>query len=316
MHLQRLRYFVGVAESLNFTKAARGLHVTVPALSRQIRQLEEELEVQLFQRNRRRVILTAIGNILLQQARGLLAQAAEIEQNLRLAHKGVVGTVKVGVGPGVEAKLSRLMLEHAQQFPSVEVQCHEILSEQQPAALQSREIDIGFLRTPVAAADLCSQYLFDERLVVLLNRESWLAKGQPAHLCVKDLAQESLVLHDRNSSSILYDKILDLYRQAGVKPRVVHQGTLLHYPIFVASGKGVAIAAESVYTGTDNKVVMIPLDDPAAQLPISIAWRRDESSAAVLALLDAAQKVFAPGANEAPPQEPEAEICVKACNGA
>jgi len=295
MDLQRLRYFIGVADCLNFTKAARGLHVTVPALSRQIRQLETELEVQLFWRNRRRVVLTAIGHLLLQQARALLAQAAQIEQTLRLAQKGVVGTVNVGLSPGVGAKLSTLMLEHNEQFPSVQVQCHEMMSEEQAIALRNGQIDVGFLRTPVVASDLCSEHVFDEKLVVLLNRDKWLAKEQPSRLCINDLAQEPLVLHERSSSSYLYDKILDLYRAAGVKPQVVHQGPLLQYPIFVANGKGVAIAAESVSTGTDNKLVMVPLDDPAAQLAVNLVWRRDETSTTVLALLQTARKVFAIG---------------------
>jgi DNA-binding transcriptional LysR family regulator len=292
MDLQRLRYFIGVAESLNFTNAARGLHITVPALSRQIRQLEEELEVQLFWRNRRHVALTAIGHVLLQQARGLLAQATQIEQTLRLAQKGDLGMVKIGIGTGLSIKLSAVLLEHSQRFPFVQVQCEEIVSEQQAPALRNGHIDVGFLRAPAVGGELSSEYVFDERLVALLNRDSWLARKQPSHISVKDLAQEPLLLHDRSSSSQLYDKILDLYRQSGVSPQVVHQGPLLQYPLFVANGKGVAIAPESVYTGTDNKIVVVPLDDPGAQFAVSMVWRKEETSALVLALMESARRVF------------------------
>src|ERR1700733_5846682 len=101
MELRQLRYFIAVAEHLSFSKAAQQLHVTVPPLSRQIRQLEEEFEVRLFVRDRKHVALSDAGRLFLREAKGLVTQAARMSDSVRLAKSGAAGLVRIGVGPAL-----------------------------------------------------------------------------------------------------------------------------------------------------------------------------------------------------------------------
>src|ERR1700691_6333100 len=101
VELRHVRYFIAVAEYLNFSKAAEQLHIAQPPLSRQIRQLEEDLGVTLFLRSKRRVELTKAGQAFLEEARKLIVQAGHAAQAARHAQKGESGTVRVGVASGL-----------------------------------------------------------------------------------------------------------------------------------------------------------------------------------------------------------------------
>src|SRR5271167_4497410 len=146
MELRQLRYFIAVAEHLSFSKAARQLHVTVPPLSRQIRQLEDEFDVKLFVRDRRHVTLTDAGRLLLQEAKVLVAQTARVSDSVRMAKYGSVGLLKIGIGPGLGERVSSVLIEHSRKFPAVEVQCRDVFSSAQYKELPDGDLDVGFLR--------------------------------------------------------------------------------------------------------------------------------------------------------------------------
>src|SRR5271170_6876522 len=116
MELRQLRYFIAVAERLSYSKAAQHLHITVPPLSRQIRQLEEELGVQLLVRDRRGVALTDAGRMLLREAKSLATQTEHVLECVRLAKMGETGRVRVGIGLALGERISRVLIEHSKQF--------------------------------------------------------------------------------------------------------------------------------------------------------------------------------------------------------
>ncbi|MGH9685983.1 MAG: LysR family transcriptional regulator, partial [Candidatus Acidiferrales bacterium] len=219
MELRQLRYFIAVAECLSFSRAAEELHITVPPLSRQIRQLEEEFSVQLFVRNRRRVILTDTGRLFLREARMVAEQMARFTNCARQAKHGEAGTVRIGIGLHLGERLSRAVVEHSGQFPRVEIQSTGIFSSLQSAALVEGKIDVGFLRPPVDRVHLKSELLFEERLVVLVNRANPLAKRKSVR--IRDLAAETLLLQDRRASASLHDKVIELFARAGVSPEIL-----------------------------------------------------------------------------------------------
>jgi DNA-binding transcriptional LysR family regulator len=292
MELQRLRYFVSVAECLSFSAAARRMHLTVPTLSRQIFKLEEELEVQLLARNRRQVSLTPAGELLLREASNLLSQSDKIEHSVRLAHKGDAGSVRIGFATGLAPSIGPILVEHGRMFPTVELQCTEMVSEAQEEALRQRKIDVGFLRLPLDTDKVRSEPLFEERLVVLVHQDNPLAQRRPKSLRLKDLMDQPLLLHERDSASALYDKIVELLRQSGLTPQIVHQGPITHYPLMVATGKGVAIGAGMVHALFEPPVVAIPLAEGGSKLPVHLAWRKEETAASVRAFLNSARRVF------------------------
>ena len=146
MELRQLRYFIAVAENLSFSRAAQQLHITVPPLSRQIRQLEDEFDVRLFIRDRRHVTLSDAGRLFLREARSLISQAGRMTDSVRMAKCGSVGLVRIGVGPALGERVGRVVVEHGRQFPAVEVQCRDILSSAQYQSLFDGQIDVAFLR--------------------------------------------------------------------------------------------------------------------------------------------------------------------------
>ena len=166
MELRHVRYFIAVAEHLNFSKAALQLHIAQPPLSRQIRQLEDEIGVALFVRNKRRVELTQEGHAFLEEARKLIVQAGHATEAARHAQKGESGAVRIGVASGLGGVVSRVVAEHSKRFPAIDIACKDIFSAFQNEALCRREIDVGFLRPPVDQANLDCELLLDRKSVV------------------------------------------------------------------------------------------------------------------------------------------------------
>jgi DNA-binding transcriptional LysR family regulator len=155
MELRHLRYFVAVAEELNFSRAAQRLHIAQPALSNQIKALETELGVQLLERTRRIVRLTEAGKTLLADARPLLADAQTAELHARGAQKGKTGTIHIGyVLTTANARLASIIKAFRQEYPGVMPDLAQLATGLQIAGLRSRQLDIGFVRPPVNAPEL------------------------------------------------------------------------------------------------------------------------------------------------------------------
>ncbi len=297
MELRQLRYFIAVAERLSFSKAAQHLHVTVPPLSRQVRQLEEEFGVQLFVRDRRSVTLTDAGRALLREAKILVTQSAHVTDCVRLAKCGEAGLVKIGIGMGLGEPISRILVEHSKQFPAVDLQYRDMFSSWQNKALIDGDIDVGFLRPFVDSAYLMTEVLFQENFVVHLSRTNPLAKRRT--LKIKDLAAETLLLPNRGGSTGLYDKTLELYAEAGVTPNIVHVALdpVPHSDtqiVLLTCLKGIFIMPDelSCRPAQGSEVVAVPLDEPNAKMDVHVAWRKGEKATTVLALVESARRIY------------------------
>ena len=306
MELRQLRYFIAVAERLSFSKAAQHLHVTVPPLSRQIRQLEEEFGVQLFLRDRRKVALTDAGRTLLREAKILVTQSVHVTDCVRLAKCGEVGSVKIGIGMGLGEPISRALIEHSKRFPKVDLQFRDMFSSWQNKALLDGDIDVGFLRPLVDSIHLTTEVLFQESFVVHLSRTNPLAKRKT--LRIKDLAGETLLLPNRGASTALYDKTNEMYAEAGISPKIVHvaMDPVPHSDtqiVLLTCHKGIFIMPDEVACrpASGSEIVAVPLDEPNAKIDVLMAWRKAEKSAAVFAFLDTARRVFRTPAKCCPP---------------
>ncbi len=302
MELRQLRYFIAVAECLSFSRAAEELHITVPPLSRQIRQLEDEFDIQLFVRNRRRVILTDAGRLFLREAKTLDQQMRQFTDSIRLAKHGEAGTVRIGIGLHLGERLSRAVMEHSERYPLVEIQTTGIYSSLQSSALTEGKVDVGFLRPPVDRIHLHSEPLFEEHLIVLVSRANPLAKRKSVR--VRDLAGETLLLHDRAASASLHDKILDLFARAGVTPEIVQLsgGPLPSDDVqrlLLAAHRGIFVVADEapVRAELGCAATAVPLDEPDARVEVHMAWRKGENSGAVLAFLESVRRSFGRGGN-------------------
>lgn len=300
MELRHLRYFVAVAEDLNFTKASQRLHIAQPPLSRQIRQLEDELGIQLFIRDRKRVTLTDAGQAFLKEAKSLIAQTARVLDSARRMQNGEAGIVRIGIAAGLGELVNRVIAQHSKRFPGVELQGKDIFSTLQNEALRDRKIDVGFLRPPIDPVNVMSEELLKERFVVLVSKSNPLSKHKTLHL--KQLINEPLLLHERNVSSGVYDRVLGLYHRAGITPNVVHTATGPYEEagaILVASGKGIYLGVGEVvaHPACGSQVAVVPLDEPGAAMAVHVAWRKEERSPAVLSFLDSVRREVKTGQN-------------------
>jgi DNA-binding transcriptional LysR family regulator len=295
VELRHVRYFIAVAEYLNFSKAAQQLHIAQPPLSRQIRQLEEDLGVTLFLRNKRHVALTKAGQLFLEEARKLVVQAGHAMEVARHAQKGESGIVRIGIGSGLGGVISRAVFEHRRRLPAIDIECRDVFSSFQNEALRKSEIDIGFLRPPIDQINLDCELLFEEEFVVVLPRTHHLAKRR--FLRLKDIADDPLIVFDRSFSSGLYDKILGLYSRQGMTPHLTVTHVEAHEEagaIMVASGKAIFMGVGAIVNRSVSGIdlVSIRLNEPEAKIEVYMAWRKSEQSTAVFSFLDSSRRVL------------------------
>ena len=295
MELRHVRYFLAVAEYLNFSKAAQQLHIAQPPLSRQIRQLEDDLGVALFLRNKRHVELTKAGHVFLDEARKLVVQAGHAAEAARHAQKEESGLVKIGIASGLGGAVARVVAEHCTRFPSINIECKDVFSALQNEALHKGEIDVGFLRPPVDQFNLDCELLFEEEFVVVLPKAHRLA--QRKFVRMKDIADEPLIIFDRSFSSGLYDKILGLYSRQGLTPHFAVTHVEAHEEagaIMVASGKAIFVGAGAIVTRSVDGIELasVRLKEAEAKIEVYMAWRRDKESTAVFSFLDSVRRVF------------------------
>jgi DNA-binding transcriptional LysR family regulator len=209
-----LRSFLVLSEQLHFRRAAETLHVSQPALSKQIRRLEDQLGGPLLIRRSRGVHLTSAGQVLQQHARQVIEDSESAERITRLALKGEAGALRVGFGIAVLARgLPNLMLRFRKRFPIVDLSVRNMSTSDQIQALTDRRIDVGFVRLPIRTRDIETIPIVKERLMIVLSDGS-------AHDAKKGLAALSnapFIIPCRADSASFYDHVFRTCRAAGFK---------------------------------------------------------------------------------------------------
>ncbi len=292
MELRQLKYFVTVAEELNFRRAAEKLYMEQPPLSRQIRKLEKELEVELFHRSKKfGVTLTDAGKALLNEAKLTLAQAeraAQAVQQTKLHNKLTIGFSICTFNQ----LLPNLVQTFHQQFPDVNVTLTEMSQTAQIQALLDRKIDIGFVHAPISHRDLQTVTIYSESLLVALPptvtiySESLLVALPPNHPMVdrdqielRSLADEPFLLCTESVKPDLYSQILQLCAQAEFQPKIVQEASPPEVLLgLVASGMGISLIVANVKTRHTAEVVYRPLTVPTPILAIAAAWHQNALS--------------------------------------
>ncbi len=171
-------------------------------------------------------------------------------------------------------------------YPGVEIVLTELVSMEQPAALEQGDIDVGILRRVPMGPELIYEELRKDRLVVYMARDHPLA--QLRHIEVERLREEPLVYTPRAISPDLFDQVLGMFLSRGFSPRIVQEATQLRTVLaLVAAGIGVTVAVESLKPVAGRHVVTRALDDPAAWVSVGLAWNRDDHNPAVPAFLQA-----------------------------
>jgi DNA-binding transcriptional LysR family regulator len=262
--LRRLRYFLTVADEQNFTRAAERLHVAQPALSRQLRLLEQDLGVELMRRTTHTFELTDAGEYLLEHGRELVQQAEALDRTLRSFAAGSAGRIVVAYGTSAGYDTApRLLTAIGERLPELEVSTRVLSVDEIVAGLGDGAIDVGIVRCPPAAAGVESWLLRLEPQGVLVPDSHPLA-GEP-EVRLDALRGETVLLHHRDANPGHYDAVLELLARAGVEPRVEVRDVSVdfqHTPVL--RGRAVAIVGESTRVSVHPRLTWVPLRQPAA----------------------------------------------------
>jgi DNA-binding transcriptional LysR family regulator len=292
MELRHLRYFVAVAEELSFTRAAARLHIGQPPLSQQIQALEHEIGARLFERNKRRVLLTEAGRLFLADARRMLALSEQAKETARRAHLGEAGELRVGFtfSTPFTPLFAKVVRRYRQQYPGVLLTFQEMATSPQLAKIEARELDVGFVRpaSMPLPSTVALTMLRRDPLRLVLPADSPLARKKA--VTVKDLTDQAFVVFPKEAGTGIYHQIQDMCRAAGFAPNIAMEAgepsTIIG---LVAAGCGISVLPSSFEGIHMDGVVYRPLVDAAATTSMLLARHADGGGPLVDAFVAIAQ---------------------------
>lgn len=287
LELRHLHYFLAVAEVLHFGKAALRLRVAQPALSQQIRQLEEIMGVTLFTRTSRVVELTEAGRSFQSRARELVVRlSADIDDARRIA-RGESGRIDLAFVSSAAGMLSALIRRFALERPGITVTMHEGFTADVLSQLQRGTVDIGAVRDGEAREGLTLTPIFEEPYVAVLPATHPLAAAR--HVSAVQLVGTPLVLFPQAAGLYAYERNLQPFREAGVEPMVSFYGAQWSSIMqMVANDLGVTVAPASAASPLPAGAVAVPLVGTRATSTIQLAQRTDDRNGLVAAFKDMA----------------------------
>lgn len=275
MELRHLRYFVAVAEEENVTRAAARLHVSQPALSRQIRDLEEEIGFSLLERSAKSVRLTDAGRTFLTESRAVLKAVENAVQTARAKASGTHGDLHVGYAPSLTIEmLPRALRQFQIDFPRVRVILHDLSTEEMVAQLNKGKLQLalaveptrkmmrGLRFTRIAAYPVC----------VAVSPTHRLARSRPVKL--SELAREPLIAYSREDYPEYHHGVDALFKRGEPRPRVTEEHDSVNSLIAaVESGRGVALVPKCLACMVGPRLKLLPLKPAAPPIVVGAIAR-------------------------------------------
>jgi len=295
IELRLLRYFAVVAEELHVGNAAARLFISQPALSQQIRALEEQVGLPLFVRHPRGLELTEAGEVLLAEARDVLGGSERLEATVEELRRGRTAALRIGLPPGLPPTLlPGLIASLRAQEPDARIEVRELTTPEQLTALHDGSLDLGLVREPADDDRLARRTLLVEPLGVSLPANHPLAGRES--LTLRDLADELFVCFPRPWAPALHDALVRELREKQIEARFQDSEHLSTTVGMVAAGDGLTLSAAPWLEGVPA-IVWRPLSDVRIEIRTAAAWRPGNRSPllrSLLALLPAADMDAAP----------------------
>lgn len=286
MEFRHIRYFVALAEELNYNRAAKRLHIAQPPLSRQISELEKEIGAQLFHRSKRQVQLTAAGKAFLTKAYQIMDQMEQAYLNARMTATGLEGEIRIGFTGSVFDVIPTLK-EFRSRFPHIGVYLKHLNSTEQIDAILAGNLDVGVVGVPVYHPQLEVYTLGDVPFMAVLPEHHPLASREP--LMLRDLAEETFIITPRSTGQLYYDMIIGLFQKARILPNLTIQAYDLQTAMaLVESGLGVTIMP--AFISSFRGVVLRKVADAELFVQALLVWRKDNHSPVLDNLLSMVRK--------------------------
>lgn len=285
MELRHLRYFVAVAQELNFTRAAEKLHTSQPSLSSQIKDLEQCVGVPLLNRNRRKVTMTSAGELFLDEAIAILDMAERAKIKARQAMIAN-NSLTIGFVPSAEVNVlpSVLPLLRIKQ-PNTQIELSSVITTEQEAKILDGQLDVGFMRYPVTSSNIDHVILFHEPLVAILPAQHPLAKERV--IAPQMLNGQDFVSTDPQYSGSLSAIVEDYLTAAACQPNIVQAASnILVTMNLVGMGLGISIIPSYMEKFNSGNVVFRPLAGEAPTFDLIMAWSRENENPALHDLID------------------------------
>ena len=282
MELRQIRSFLSIAETLHFGRTAELIHLSQPALSLQIRALEEEIGVRLFERNRRKTALTAAGVAFREDAAAAVSHLDQAIRRARLAANGKLGLLRVGfISTAGNEIVPNIVRQFRDANPEVEFSLRNILTTDQIQMLSDGSLDIGFLRLPIGEhPELDVVRVHREPFVVVTPLSHKLAKRK--RVALHELSGQDFVMYERSYAPGFHDLIFGMLRDAGVIPNVCQTaGQMPTLISLVDSGMGISILPASAVKHSGASVVASEIAGKIAMSEIAIAVNKGNRAAAV-----------------------------------
>jgi DNA-binding transcriptional LysR family regulator len=275
MNMRQLQYFLAVAHELNFTRASERVNIAQPALSQQIISLEEELGTPLFTREKRKVLLTPAGEILVEHAQRVLNTASAAIAAVRAAERGAQAHLMVGaIYTAIYSFLPNTLRLFKTLAPSSDVGLQEMTIAQQITGLKEGTIEVGLVRGHIYDSSIITELLYRELLVVAVPRGS--EYDQPGAVELGELARWPLIAVARGTARGYADRILDIFEDENFKPNIAKEVYDMHTSTcLVAAGMGVAVVPAIMQIMQPLGIAYRPLKAETPGVSFSLAWHKD-----------------------------------------
>lgn len=286
MELRQLKYFLALSQELHFNRTAEKLFIVQPALSKQIKNLEEEIGVKLFERNKRKVVLTEAGRYYQKEVQGLLQHLELINNRVRLVSHGASGEIRIGyVGSCIHTFLPDIISRLHEKYPQIHLYLDEMTSNTQMKALRSGALDLAFCRNPDLPTRFAGRAVFRETFSLVLPQSHPLREDH--FHSVEQVAEEAFILPKRTDGDHYYQLQLSICETAGFSPYIAHETVHGHTALALVDQEfGVAILPTSFREVTSAGVRFIELTDIPQRSEITVVWDQRNPNPALEKLLE------------------------------
>lgn len=289
IEIRHLRYFLAVADELHFRKAADRLFISQPGLSRQIKQMEIELGIDLFERTNKKVVLTKAGKYLKEELGHLLKNLNDSFDHAQMIHEGMEGQINFGyVGSAMQNVIPELLLKIKEEHPRVHYSLREMENPDQIDALIHKEIDLAFVRLDKVPKGLEIYPVFEDTFSLVLPQHHEIDKENFKGL--RSLKEEPFILFDQSYSPAYYEQVMQIFKKSGFHPVISHN-TVHASTIFrlVENNLGLSIVPSSLGLGYNMNIKFIELDKIRQKTVLSVAWNKSNRNPILAKILS---KIF------------------------